>query len=204
MLATALKTGLTVAVAAMIPILIFAGLHPSKPSGIGEGLLLPVLGLIVVSLVVTVIAAAGAAVRRFAPSVAISPQSSFRAHVRYLVIGRLLPGISVVAVLAIVLVGDKQFVIADLLGPMLTYGLAIGMAIALIESFGQYLVAIALLAIMRRTPWRLLRFLEDGRTFAGRRLPPVPADPTLPPSDQVAELGAEPTGWRANFNLPYR
>jgi hypothetical protein len=57
---------------------------------------------------------------------------------------------------------DEAVTIADTLPLLLVYGLVIALAFGLVESAGQYLVSVGLLAIGCRTPWRLLRFLGDA------------------------------------------
>lgn len=122
-----------------------------------------VVGL-AIGVIVGGVVAAGAAVRRCAPATAPQPRRSFRAHLRFLLAGQILPAVvipsPVIVILAATEEGGPSF--EHTLGPALTYVLLLAAAMVLAEAGGQYLIAVGILAVSGKTPWRPLRFLTDA------------------------------------------
>jgi hypothetical protein len=161
-LTVGLRAGLGTSIAVIVALRIRDIVRPPEDPALAA-LPLLLLGGLAAGFVVTLIAAFGAAIRQAAPTTAPSPAQSFRAHGRYLLVGRLLPagftvGLCCVAFAAV----DDGFTLADVLRPMAIYGLVVALVSLLVESAGQYVVSIGLLAMRGRTPWRLLRFLHHA------------------------------------------
>jgi hypothetical protein len=162
-LATGARTGLVTAATVAVAILLRDLIAPPEDTAYGALPIVLATGL-VFGVTVGGIATIGAAVRHSAPTTAPHPRRSFRSHLLFLFAGRILPTTLVICLIILISVpaDDVPPSLDNTLLPALAYSLLVGAAFALPEAAGQYIIAVGMLAVSGKAPWRPLRFLADA------------------------------------------
>lgn len=162
-LAAGARTGLVTTVAVALAIGLRDMIVPQEVPAHSE---LPIVlaAALVFGVAVGGIATVGAAVRRNAPVTAPDPGRSFRAHLLFLLAGRILPTALVICLFILISIpgDDVPPSLGNTLVPALAFSLLAGAAFVLPEAAGQYAVAVGILTVAGKAPARPLRFLADA------------------------------------------